>query len=563
MTARAYQTELDLAVDKAWTAGAHNVCMRLDTGGGKTKILALKHARERAPSCVFAHRHELTSQLSLALAREGVYHKVIGAQTSVRACHQEHLAEFGTTFVNPQAPCAVASVDTLVRAAGLESWAGQVRLWTCDEAHHLVLDNKWHRAIDLFTHAEVRGLGPTATPSRADGKGLGRGHGGVFDAMVQGPPMRWLIDQGYLCDYDIACPTSDLVVLQEAGASGDWNSKQLREAAERSHIVGDVIKQYLRFARGKMGVTFSTDVDTAAEIVQAYTAAGVRAALLTGTTDPGLRRQTLRQLAARELEMLVAVDIVSEGFDLPAIEVAVFARPTQSLSLYMQQFGRALRVLFAEGFDLETQAGRLAAIAAGPKPKALIIDLVGNVLRHRVPDLPRPWTLERRGRGGGGGGIPMRICTNVLCVRPFERFYIACPYCDTPVPPPEPGSRSSPEMVDGDVALMSPDLLAALRGEIERMQRSAHELQLEAVAKYQPRAGIVRDTRLLIERQEAQAQLWDAMGAWGGSQLAAGRADREMQRLFFLSFNVDVLTARTLGPADALALRDRIRTALQ
>lgn len=561
---RAYQTSLEGEVYSEWAQGHRNVLMRLDTGGGKTRILSKIHAREVGPSCVFAHRHELVSQLSKALAREGLRHKVIGAEKTVRACHQEHLAEFGTTFVNQQAPAAVASVDTLVLADGLESWASQVRLWTNDEAHHLVDGNKWHRAIELFCHPEVRGLGPTATPGRADGKGLGRGHGGVFDVMVQGPPMRWLIDQGYLTDYEIACPTSDLAVLEEAGASGDWNSKQLREAAQRSHIVGDCVREYLRWAKGRLGITFATDVDTAAEITLAYQNAGVKAATLTGKTDPGVRRSMLKQFAARQLDMIVAVDIISEGFDLPAIEVAIFARPTQSLALYMQQFGRALRPFFATGWDLDTQAGRLAAIATSCKPKALIIDLVGNVLRHRVPDLPRPWTLEARARRGGGGGIPLTVCTNPLCVRPFERFYVACPYCGQPVPEPEPSARSSPAAVDGDVALMSPDLLAALRGEIEAMRRSVADVQVDACARYMPTVGIKRVMNLQAEKLEAQAQLWEAIGDFGGtSKVRRGVVtDRELQRLFFHTFGVDVVTAQTLGPADAIALRDRIRSAL-
>lgn len=563
MGARPYQNGLKADVYNSWAQGSRNVLMRLDTGGGKTFVLSDIHKEEPAPSVVIAHRHELVSQLSLSLASKGVYHKVIGSQTSIRACHQEHIAEFGTTFVNQQAPAAAASIDTLTRADNLESWASQVRLWTNDEAHHLVMDNKWHKGIQLFSHPDVRGLGPTATPSRADGKGLGRDHGGVFDVMVQGPPMRWLIEQGYLTDYDIAAPTSDLVVLEEAGNSGDWNSKQLREAAERSHIVGDVVKNYLRWAPGRLGITFATDVETASEINLAYQAAGVRSAVLTGTTDAGVRRQMLRQFAARELSMIVAVDIISEGFDLPAIEVAIFARPTQSLALYMQQFGRALRAIYAAGWDLDTQAGRLAAIATGGKPRALVIDLVGNTLRHRVPDLPRPWTLERRGRGGGGGGIPLRVCTNPQCVRPFERFYVECPYCGHAVPPPSAADRASIQTVEGDVELMAPELLAALRGEVDKANRSVAEVQVDACARNMPREGVLRLCNLQATRLEAQAQLWDALGAWGGSQLANGRADREMQRLFYFTFGMDVLTARTLGPADALALRDRIRSTVQ
>src|SRR5579872_3406422 len=140
---RPYQEQYVSDIRAAWADRKRNVCARLPTGGRKTKSLATIHREETTPSIVFAHRHELVSQLSKALAQEGVRHKVIGAETTIRACHQEHIAEFGTTFVNQQAACAVASVDTLIRAPGLESWASQVRLWTNDEAHHLVVGNKW------------------------------------------------------------------------------------------------------------------------------------------------------------------------------------------------------------------------------------------------------------------------------------------------------------------------------------------------------------------------------------------------------------------------------------
>jgi DNA repair protein RadD len=569
MGERAYQTALDGEIQAAWVS-VPAVLARLDTGGGKTRILSGIHRREQGPSCVTAHRHELCSQISKALAQQGLRHKVIGSEKTIRACHQEHIAEFGTSFVNPSAAAAVASIDTLVNAKGLENWAAQVRLSTTDEAHHLVEGNKWAKGLDKFTHPHLRILGMTATPNRADGKGLGRGHGGVFDTMVQGPPMRWLMEQGYLTEYKIVCPSSDLAVLEEAGASGDWNSKQLREAAERSHIIGDVVQNYLTWAKGKLTIVFSTDVVTATEQTLAFQKAGVRAATLTGDTDPGVRRAMLQKFAARGLDVLVAVDIISEGFDLPAIECAIFARPTQSLALFMQQFGRALRAFFAAGWDLDTQAGRLAAIATSCKPWALIIDLVGNTLRHQgPPDKPRFWTLEARGRRGSGGGIPYRVCMG--CIQPYERFLLKCPYCGKVPDPPEPGARGTPAAVDGDTELMPPELLNKLRGEIEELTRPVAAVQVDACARNMPPQGVKRLMNLQAEKLEAQAQLWDAIGDFGGvsrvklaRQLAtdADTMNRELQRLFFATFNVDILTARTLAPADAIALRDRIRSHL-
>lgn len=561
---RPYQAELSGKVDEAWTHGARNVVMVLPTGGGKMVILADKVQRHPGASAVIAHRQELLYQLSMALARLGVVHDLIAPQPVRRAITAGHLIETGQSFYRPGARCAVAGIDTLVKRKDLTAWASQVTLWITDEGHHVVEDNKWHIGTELFTHPQCRGLLPTATPVRADGKGLGRRPigTGVADAMVEGPPMRWLIDEGYLTDYRIVVPESDLQVLGEVGATGDWSTAQLKEASKRSHIVGDAVSQYLRWGRGKLGVTFATDVDTAAEMTAAYRAAGVRAETLTGKTDDGYRRQILRQFAARQLDQIVAVDIVSEGFDLPAIEIESQARPTQSLSLYMQQFGRALRPLYAPGYDLSTREGRLTAIAAGPKSHAIVIDHAANTIRHQgPPDKPRVWTLANRDKRGGGGGIPMTSC--LTCYRPYERFHHACPYCGAVKPPPDPTARRSPEFVDGDMAELDAATLARLRGEVAHVDMTLDEYRGWMMDRGVPQVVFLANSKRHLEKQESQAALRQAMLYYGGRCRANGLDDRQIQRLFFLTFGVDVLSAQALGRAEADALRGRIEEALK
>ena len=537
MQERPYQTALADAVREQWAGGARNVLMRLDTGGGKTVILSNIVRAHVGASAVIAHRQELVGQLSLALARNGVRHNIIAATGTKRNIVQDHMALVGASFFDPGARCAVCSVDTLIRAEGMASWAAQVTLWVVDEGHHVVEANKWHRAIGMFTAAGVRGLLPTATPSRADGQGLGRHADGVADVMVQGPPMRWLVDQGYLSDYRIVCPDSDMLLLDdEIGASGDWSTAKLRAAAANSHIVGDVVQSYKRWGEGRLGVTFTPDTETAAEITAAYQGAGVRAGLLTGKTDPGVRRMLLRQFAAREILQLVVVDIVSEGFDLPAIEVASFARKTASLATYMQQFGRTLRPM----------AGKKAA---------LIIDHVGNFLRHGPPDRPRDWTLDRRERRGGSpGGIPFTVCLE--CFEPYERFRAVCPHCDAPRPPP--ASRGSPAMVAGDLSELTPDVLAALRGAVAEVDMPLEAYRESLAARHVPLVGQLANVKRRAATQAAQATLREAMEGWVRGQVAAGLTDREIHRLFYLSWGVDVLTARALGVNDAAALTTRL-----
>jgi DNA repair protein RadD len=536
---RPFQAELKSSVYSAWRSGAKNVLMRLDTGGGKTVTLSDIVREHDGASCVIAHRQELVGQLSLALARYGVRHDVIAAGPTKRAISRLHVEELGYSFVTPGARCVVAGVDTIIRDESLAAWAATVTLWIVDEGHHVVRGNKWHTVIERFSHPHCRGLLPTATPKRADGKGLGRHADGVADVMVQGPPMRWLIDNGFLSDYRIICPPSDMQVLAEVSASGDWSTHALREAAKRSHIVGDVVTHYLKWAPGKLGVTFSSDIETAGEIAVAFRAAGVRAEVLTGKTDDFVRRQTLRRFAAREIDQIVAVDIISEGFDLPAIEVASMARPTASLALYMQQFGRTLRPLPGKG-------------------AAIIIDHASNVVRHGgPPDRPREWSLDRRGKraSGASDGIPIRVCPADGCYTPYPAIKRVCPVCGHYVPPAE---RGSPAAVAGDLCELSPEVLAGLRADVASVDMGIPERRAELAATGLPHVLIMANVKRHAERQEAQVELREAMGLWGGARTVEGLSNDEIQRLFFYRFGVDVLSAQALGAVDALALRDRL-----
>jgi superfamily II DNA or RNA helicase len=576
MQKRPYQQKLKLDVYDAWARGARCVVMVLATGGGKTVVLGEIHQEHAAPSCLIAHRQELVGQLSMNLAGQGIRHNLIAAQDTRRAIAAAHVEEFGASFFNPHAATAVASVDTLVLAKDLGGWAAQVTLVTTDEGHHVVQDNKWHKALKLFTNPACRFLLPTATPERADGQGLGLPPigSGVADAMVQGPPMRWLIEEGYLTDYDVVCPLSDLAAANiPVSASGDYSPRALTKAAHASHIVGDVVTEYLKYAPGKRGVTFTTDVETAQEITAAYRLMGVRAETLTGTTRDGIRRQIIRQFKAGGVDVIVAVDIISEGFDIPAIQVLSGARPSQSFPLFSQQFGRLLRPMYAPGYDLDTRVGRLAAIAAGPKPKGLYIDHVGNYVKPQLgaPDKPRVWSLaNREKRSVKPSPEALVIClshtrpgpdgtTKTGCFRPYERVYPACPHCGLEPEIKESAGRGSPAAVDGDLMLLDPDTLALLRGQVADANRTLGEYNAWLATRRLP--GIAQAARVKGHGSalEARGELRDIMAQWGGGRAAAGDDDRTAQRRFYLTFGVDVLTAQTLNQREAEALSDRIR----
>lgn len=290
-------------------------------------------ANHPGAAVAIAHRSELVSQMSLALAREGVRHRVVGPAALGRSCAALHMAELGRMFVDPNARNAVAGVDTLVRLDPSDPWFQQVSLWVQDEAHHVLKDNKWGDACAMFPNA--RGLGVTATPVRADGKGLGRHADGLMDAMVVGPTMRELIEREYLTDYRIFAPPSDIdLSAVTTSASGDYSPPKLKAARRESHITGDVVEHYLRIARGKLGITFDTDIESATETAAAFRAAGVPAEVVSSKSHDEFRRSTIRKFRNREVLQLVNVDLFGEGFDLPAIEVVSMARPTQSYGLY-------------------------------------------------------------------------------------------------------------------------------------------------------------------------------------------------------------------------------------
>lgn len=569
MQLRGYQTDIVDETEVMWECGHLVVLIQLCTGGGKTPILSRIIDDHSGFVCAIAHRDKLVEQMSLTLARAGVRHDIIASEKTKRLIAKKHVRKLGQCFYVPGARCRVASVDTLVRAKGLEQWAAQVTLWIVDEGHHVLRSNKWGRAISHFTHPRCRGLLLTATPGRPDGQGLGRHADGFADVMVRGPAMRWLIDEGYLCDYDVVCPPSDMRVNEAPkGSDGEYTLQQRREAARSSHITGDVPKHYLEFAAGKSGITFCGDIETATETVAAYRARGVSAELITGETDPVIRDRIFERAEAGELNQIVAVDVISEGVDIPALQVGSFARLTASIITWLQQLGRLLRPIYAPGFDLSTREGRLAAIAASIKPRALLIDHIGGFVNPQLgpPDKPRAWTLDRREKKAkkeDDDEIPQRICANPEplpstgrhCFSPYPRTQRKCPKCGYA---PEPIGRGSPEHVDGDLQLMDPVALAVLQGRVIDVAPDRGQFEAEQLAKGARSAWLGQHWDARVKDSNWQIALRSSMDAWAGQLHVAGHADHEIQRAFFLRYGVDVLSAQALGAKDAQALKERI-----
>lgn len=545
MPLRPYQLEVKARTLQAWQSGTRNVLDVMPTGAGKTKLKASIVEELNEPACCIAHRRELVEQISLALAHEGVRHRIIAPDKTIKQIARAQVDTVGRSLIYPTAPVAVAGVDSLGKPNhALDLWGKRCGLWVVDEAHHLLLDNKWGRALDRFPNA--RGLGVTATPVRADGKGLGRHAHGVFDEMIVGPSMRDLIRQGYLTDYRIVGFQAHLQGLQ-VGASGEYTGQSVDSAIKESKLIGKIVPTWLKHARGLRTVVFAHSIEAAREITDEFIVAGIRAASVSSKTDDDLRRGLLRKFGRGELDVLVNVDLFGEGFDLPAIECVVFARPTASYGLYVQQFGRVLRLLLdkhlRDRWDSFSVAERLAHIRASTKPAGLIIDHVGNVTRHGLPDAPRNHTLdarERRSRESPGDVMPVRTCGNLECLAVYEQFHKECPYCGWVF---VPSARTGPEQVDGDPFELDPATLAKLRGESDRYYLTPTEAMAEMRDKRAPHIAVLAAGNRHTEWQAAQSVLRGVVEQWCGYRRAEGYDDATICRIFYLTFRTDIMTA--------------------
>lgn len=555
---RDFQAALENEVFNAWQQpNIFNVMPVMATGGGKTVLVSSIVQKFGVPTAAIAHRQELVSQMALAFNRDRIPHGIIAPKDVIRSIiaieHETH----GYSLYNHKADTRVAGIDTLLNHDKMDRWLLAVGLAVIDEGHHVLRLNKWGAGMLMLPNA--RGLFPTAHAVRADGKGLGREADGLVDQLCIGPHARELINRGYLTDYEILCPESDLDFSDlEIGPTGDFSMPKLRAATHKSkQLVGDVVKEYLKHAPGKLGLTFAVDILGAKEICAGFRRAGVPADIITAHTPIKDRARLMKQFRARQLLQLVSVDTLGEGTDVPAVQVISMARRTASWQLFGQQFGRDLRILVTDQQNREwgsyTDQQRLAGIAASEKPKALIIDHVGNTIFHSeergLPCSKQEYTTGRRPRRARGtsDAIPLRPCP--ACTKPYERYKTKCPYCKFE---PLPAGRGTPEEVEGDLFLLDLKALEAMRADVKRSD-GPPALPVGASGEI---IGAIRKRH--YERMQTQSALRESMEFYGGWRRSLGEDHREAQKRFYLTFGVDILTAQTLNATDGDALREKI-----
>jgi superfamily II DNA or RNA helicase len=407
---RFYQSIDIAAIRSAFGAGHRAVLYVAPTGSGKTVLftyIASEMARRGKRAWILVHRQELLSQSSGSLTAFDIGHGLISPQYAA----------------DPSALLQVASVQTLTRRIGSMA---PPDLIIVDEAHHSVSES-YSRIIQRWPQVKV--LGVSATPERLDGKGLGQ----IFNHMVIGPTVANLTRDGYLAPATVYAPPQLLDMSGVAKRGGDFAKDETAKRVDQPTITGDAVSHYQRICPGVPAIAFCASVLHAEHVAAQFAAAGFRAASVDGSMDDRQRKGMIEGLGNGRVQVLTSCDLISEGLDIPSVTAAILLRPTQSLGLARQQIGRVLRPSPGKG-------------------RAIILDHVGNIVRHGLPTEEIAWTLE--------GGAAKRRSANESAkpVAQCERCYAcfppapACPECGYVR---EIKARAPLKQVDGELVEVS------------------------------------------------------------------------------------------------------------
>lgn len=413
VTLRPYQQE-GVADIRGMMRTHRRVLFVLPTGGGKTVIFSYitgQTSRRGRRVVIVAHRVEIVRQISRALDRQGVVHGIIAPGHSLT-----------------DDAVQVAMIQTLVRRLDRIE---EPDLLVIDEAHHAVAGS-WDQVKSAWPNAFH--LGVSATPERLDGKGLRF----AFDVMVLGPSPSELIEMGSLAEYTYLAPPSELDLSGVHSRGGDYALDELAQAMEATQIVGDAVKHYRQHLDGKPAICFCISVAHAEQVAERFRAAGISAASVDGSMGKGERDAILQGLESGRIKVVTSCDLISEGFDVPAVAGAILLRPTKSLALFLQQVGRALRPK-ADG------------------SKAVILDHVGNCHRHGFPDWTRDWSLDGRPKKAEAPDIAVcKLCFRALPAIVARSPSFQCGGLDDQICPfkevKEGGKPREIQEVDGELA---------------------------------------------------------------------------------------------------------------
>ncbi|MGP3260729.1 DEAD/DEAH box helicase [Limosilactobacillus fermentum] len=370
-----YQQELVDKARQSLAKGNHSVLLVSPAGSGKSVIIAeiTRLAIEKGGHVMFmVHRKELVDQII-------------------------------DTFLKDDIDLSHTTVMTVGKIKRRLGKLPTPTLIITDETHHSLA--KTYQDIYNW-YDNVPRLGFSATPWRLSGKGLKN----VYDDMVEGPSVQWLIDNSYLADYTMYGYKSGDDSQLKKSSTGDYTGRSMDDYA-KTIIRGDVIKTWREKANERKTIVYCHAVWFSKQVAQAFNDAGIKAAHVDSKTPSGERSKIMVDFKAGKIMVLCNCDLISEGFNVPDCSCVVLLRPTESLVLYIQQSMRPMRFV--------------------PGKHAVIIDQVGNFKKFGTPDTPRTWTLEdrkkKKGNGGGQLGPPVRTCDKCFAVIPAQSR--SCPIC--------------------------------------------------------------------------------------------------------------------------------------
>ena len=334
--------------------GNRRVMLVAPTGFGKTEVAAfmLSNAAARGGRVFFiVHRRELIEQTSASLNKWGCPHGFIAAG-----------------MVETDDAVQVCSVNTLrARMNRIEPPTGFV----VDEAHRSGAVT-YKRLFEAWPNAWVVGL--TGTPRRTDGKALN-----MYQSMVETKTVRELMDAKRLAEYRLFAPPVDIDMSNvRINKNGEFDRDQLNQKMDGTTIYGNAVQEYIKNGHGEQAAVMCIDIEHAESTANLFRAAGISAACIHGRLPPIVRRAMVESYRSGKIKVLTSVNLILEGFDLASLVVIIWLRPTASLIVWKQGNGRTLR-----------------------GDKSIILDMVGNVRRHDLPDADIEWSLEGRKRGKG------------------------------------------------------------------------------------------------------------------------------------------------------------------
>ncbi|MFG1462093.1 DEAD/DEAH box helicase [Xanthobacter sp. DSM 24535] len=407
---RPYQREAPDALYSYWEEGGGNGLIVLPTAAGKSLVIAT-----------------LCRELLQAFPDFR-----IGIVTHVKELIAQNAQELLTAW--PQAPLGIYSaglgrrdLQARILFMGIQSVhrktavLGKFDLIIVDEAHLIPRDagTMYGRFFGKLLEAvrDMRVVGLTATPYRLSEGRLDVGPNRLFDDIVYEKPVFELIEQGYLSPL-IGQPTINEIDTSKLHVrDGEFIESELADAA--SSIVDAAVAEIVALGRDRQGWLIScVNVAHAEKVRDAVRKHGITCEMVVGTTPN--RDQIIMAYKRKSIRCLVFVGVLTTGFNAPHVDLLAMLRPTLSTGLYEQIVGRAFRVVYASGYDLDTLEGRLDAIALGPKPNALILDYAGNIRRHGPIDAVRPK------RAGGSG---KKEDEEVIKVKKDDVRAKECPEC--------------------------------------------------------------------------------------------------------------------------------------